>query len=104
MQLHRNVNGGETLLLILSQEIRKVRQKALLSLYDLLLKRVDLNHQYADLRRISSCAEQFFELLLSLCDPLEERRDRGLPRLQQLSENRLLRRLQLQELNNDLKR
>ena len=77
-----DVNGGEAFLLVVVQEVGKVRQKNLLGLHDLLLERVDLDYQDADLSRIASGTEQSLELLLSLRDALEQRSDCGLTGLQ----------------------
>ena len=76
----------------------------MLGLHDLMLQGVDLKDQYADLRRVAAGIEQRLDLLLLLLDGLKKRRHGGLPRLQQFSEERFLRGLQLQDLHDNLQR
>jgi len=92
------------LLLIRVEDRSELSEKGLLCLGDLLLQRVDLDHQYADLCRVCARIQQNAQLLNQGLRFLKWRYERCLARLQQLLQLAHLTGAQLQESSHDLQR
>lgn len=104
LKLHGNLHGLQALNLVGSEQTKELRKERLLALSDLLLKGVNLNHEYADLCGISAGIEQRIDLLRKRLNLQNARRKSGLAGLQQGLEFGDLAGLKLKKRGDDLER